>query len=57
MSIRIFANPYLHRLDRNEDDERIGWTLCGLRFSWLGTDWDWSHDSVQGRTRCLRCWP
>ncbi len=53
--IRIFGSPFRHVFERADDDERIGWTVCGMRFAWSGSRWDWSHDPVVSRTDCRRC--
>lgn len=54
--MRIFGSPFRHVFDHDdEDDARIGWTVCGLRFYKGGSGWDWAHDPVAHRTECRRC--
>ena len=53
MTLRIYGEAVLHLLRRiDSDDDRLGWTACGLRFAW-GTV-PRTHGNLP---RCRRCWP
>jgi hypothetical protein len=34
--IRVFDSPFMHRLGQSDVDPRISYTVCGIRFCWMG---------------------